>query len=98
MGASIKPPHLYLITELCSRGSLHDVLRVYKVAVPKKRRKQMLIDAALGMLYLHSENIIHRYVVSLRNFRCMLKSDVITFLALQGSQDPELISDRVMAS
>jgi serine/threonine protein kinase len=62
LGASIKPPHLNLITELCTRGSLHDVLRTFKVAVPKKRKKQMLVDAALGMLYLHSENIIHRYV------------------------------------
>jgi serine/threonine protein kinase len=61
LSASIKPPHVYIITELCSKGSLYDVLmNTAPQGITGKMRKQFALDAALGMLYLHSESIIHR--------------------------------------
>jgi len=56
----MKQPHLYLVTELCGRGSLFDVIHTPDFELTPERRKSMLVDAALGMMYLHSEDIIHR--------------------------------------
>lgn len=61
LAASIKPPHVYIITELCAKGSLYDVLQAAGPnTISGKMRKQFALDAALGMLYLHSEQLIHR--------------------------------------
>lgn len=61
LAASIKPPHVYIITELCAKGSLYDVLQsAVPTTISGKTRKQFALDAALGMLYLHSEQLIHR--------------------------------------
>eukprot|EP01122_Echinamoeba_exundans_P017348 TRINITY_DN911_c2_g1_i6.p1 TRINITY_DN911_c2_g1~~TRINITY_DN911_c2_g1_i6.p1 ORF type:complete len:395 (-),score=52.10 TRINITY_DN911_c2_g1_i6:10-1194(-) len=61
LSASIKPPHVYIITELCSKGSLYEVLmNAAPQSITGKMRKQFALDAALGMLYLHSESLIHR--------------------------------------
>ena len=61
LGASVSPPYLYLITEYCSQGSLHDVLHgMKKRALERAEKRAMLIDAALGIMYLHGKGIVHR--------------------------------------
>ncbi|KAI3427342.1 hypothetical protein D9Q98_010259 [Chlorella vulgaris] len=66
MGTCLAPP--CLITEYCSRGSLADCLREARrhpaaaAELPWHRRLAMALDAAKGMLYLHSYQppIVHR--------------------------------------
>jgi serine/threonine protein kinase len=66
LGVCPDPP--CVVTEYCSRGSLYDVLREAKEnqmvarSLTWYRRVSMMLDAAKGMLYLHSHKptIIHR--------------------------------------
>lgn len=66
MGLCPEPP--CVVTEYCSRGSLYDVLQAAKTdpslarQLDWSRRLGLALDAAKGMLYLHSHKppIIHR--------------------------------------
>lgn len=73
MGATTSPPHLYIISEYCERGTLQQIIRYFLNSVLTKNRNKeiklgiikrvkMLLDAAKGMLYLHSFEppILHR--------------------------------------
>lgn len=73
MGASLRPPHFAIITELVTRGSLWDNLRrgLFPVAAPDQpfwpawAIQKVLTGTARGLLYLHSActhkpPIIHR--------------------------------------
>lgn len=64
LGASVNAPYLYLITEYCSQGSLYDVLHGTKTGKKsltlKSQKCAALIDAALGIKYLHGKGIVHR--------------------------------------
>ena len=57
---SIATGELYLVTELMQNGSLFDLLDKKQRNLPWSLRLQLLIDAAQGMAYLHSRNLIHR--------------------------------------
>ena len=66
VGISTSPPAI--ITELCDRGSLFDVLKAARRdPLPWRLRLRMAIEAAQGMHYLHSSSppIIHRDLKSL---------------------------------
>ena len=63
MGYCIAPPAI--ITKLCGRGSLTDVLKAakcYPASLPWPMRLRMAIDAAAGLHHLHSQSppILHR--------------------------------------
>ena len=63
MGFCAAPPAI--VTELCARGSLTDVLKAATrnpATLPWPRRLRMAIDAATGMHHLHSQvpPIVHR--------------------------------------
>ena len=63
MGLCTAPPAI--VTELCARGSLTDVLKAAKrdpASLPWPRRLQMAIGAAAGMHHLHNQSppIVHR--------------------------------------
>lgn len=61
LGASVSSPYLYLITEYCSQGSLYDVLHGENARhFDRKQKCDALIDAALGIMYLHGKGIVHR--------------------------------------
>jgi ABC-type phosphate transport system substrate-binding protein len=61
LGASVSPPYLYLITEYCTQGSLWDVLHGdRKRNLSRSQKRAILIDAALGIMYLHGKGIVHR--------------------------------------
>ena len=51
---------LYLVTELLHRGSIRDVLNTKGKNLNWDIRLKLLCDAAKGMAYLHSRNVIHR--------------------------------------
>jgi serine/threonine protein kinase len=63
MGFCAAPPAI--VTELCARGSLTDVLKAAgrdPASLPWPQRLTMAIDAATGMRHLHSQAppIVHR--------------------------------------
>ena len=51
---------LYLVTELMQNGSLADLFMKKKYNMPWSLRLRLIQDAACGMAYLHSRNLIHR--------------------------------------
>ncbi|KAI7845286.1 hypothetical protein COHA_001129 [Chlorella ohadii] len=68
MGICTAPPAI--ITEYCSKGSLHDVLRVARASPNNRaqlgwlRRLNMALDGAKGMLYLHKRGMVHALLKS----------------------------------
>eukprot|EP01006_Ploeotia_vitrea_P040268 TRINITY_DN66418_c10_g1_i1.p1 TRINITY_DN66418_c10_g1~~TRINITY_DN66418_c10_g1_i1.p1 ORF type:complete len:1178 (+),score=714.93 TRINITY_DN66418_c10_g1_i1:110-3643(+) len=62
IGAVTEPSNLCIITEYCARGSLADLLLEESVQMDFQRKLQFALDAARGMLYLHTSNpvILHR--------------------------------------
>lgn len=74
LGTTIKPPHLYIITEYCERGNMKHIIRFLSetnllifsrnksIVLSLKKTVKLALDAAKGMLYLHSLKppILHR--------------------------------------
>ncbi|KAL2345179.1 hypothetical protein Fmac_006464 [Flemingia macrophylla] len=64
MGAVTQPPHLSIVTEYLSRGSLYRLLHKPGATemLDERRRLSMAYDVAKGMNYLHKRNppIVHR--------------------------------------
>lgn len=62
MGATVKPPHLYMVTEYCERGNLQSIIRDKRQKLSAKKTTRLALDAARGMLYLHKSTppILHR--------------------------------------
>lgn len=62
LGTSVKIPHLYLITEFCEKGNVQSALRDKSIKLTVTKTVEMALDAAKGMLYLHSSKppILHR--------------------------------------
>jgi len=69
MGVCLEYPHLCIVTELVSRGSLFGLLHDEDSALTWPRRVQIASDLARGMNYLHQfdtkDPIIHRDLKSL---------------------------------
>ncbi|GJQ14531.1 hypothetical protein GpartN1_g6322.t1 [Galdieria partita] len=60
MGACTRPPHLFIVTEFMSKGTLFDILHRYRVAVNWSLMKRMAMDVCRGMTYLHASKLLHR--------------------------------------
>jgi len=67
MGACTKPPRLCIVLEYCEMGSLWTLLHFSKKDLPWKYRKQIALDIAKGVNYLHSfpTPLLHRDLKSL---------------------------------
>ncbi|XP_057841092.1 serine/threonine-protein kinase STY8 isoform X1 [Cryptomeria japonica] len=60
IGACTKPPHICIITEYMSGGSLYDYLRRQEGPLQLPTLIKYAIDVSKGMEYLHENKIIHR--------------------------------------
>ncbi|KAK1406838.1 hypothetical protein QVD17_38446 [Tagetes erecta] len=60
IGACTKQPHLCIITEYMSGGSLYEYLHKNHNTVTLPQLVQFAIDVSRGMEYLHKNSIIHR--------------------------------------
>ncbi|CAN0518413.1 unnamed protein product, partial [Ectocarpus sp. 12 AP-2014] len=58
--ASTIPPHLCLVTELASRGSLWEYLHSTSEPLSHALQTAFLYDIARGMLFLHTKGVLHR--------------------------------------
>ena len=67
MGVSLEHPHLCILTELCSRGSLFDIIHDEHAALTWPKCLIIALDVAKGMTYLHAHSppILHRDLKSL---------------------------------
>ncbi|KAK8791996.1 hypothetical protein WA158_005373 [Blastocystis sp. Blastoise] len=62
LSACVTPPHLCLVSELASRGSLWDVLHTDAIPLSTRLKVQIALDIAYGMAYLHTRKpvLLHR--------------------------------------
>ncbi|GJD06453.1 Probable serine/threonine-protein kinase [Galdieria sulphuraria] len=60
MGACTRPPHLFIVTEFMSKGTLFDILHRYRVPMNWSLMKRMALDVCRGMTYLHASKLLHR--------------------------------------
>ena len=61
-GCSLTAQAIWIVSELCSHGSLRQVLDDVSVDLSVETRLRMAVDVAEGMLYLHTRDhpIVHR--------------------------------------
>ncbi|CAN0225727.1 unnamed protein product, partial [Ectocarpus sp. 13 AM-2016] len=61
-GCSLTSQAIWIVSELCPRGSLRQVLDDRGTPLTPRARLRVAVDVAEGMLYLHSreEPVIHR--------------------------------------
>lgn len=62
LGACLELPHLYLVTEWVSRGSLEMVMKDDSVNLSWPLIVRIATQIAHGLQYLHSKHIVHRDV------------------------------------
>jgi len=67
MGACTKPPKISIVLEYCEMGSLWTLLHFTKTELPWKLRKQIVLDIARSVNYLHCfpTPLLHRDLKSL---------------------------------
>lgn len=80
MGASTTPPNIFIVTEWCERGSLHDMLYDPTQPISAASRVNMALQTAQGMAYLHSRRrgIIHR---DLKSQNLLVSRDMVIKVA-----------------
>ncbi|KAK4800741.1 hypothetical protein SAY86_021228 [Trapa natans] len=60
VGACTKSPHMFIVTEYMSEGSLYDYIRMHHESLKLSQLLKFALDISKGMQYLHHNNIIHR--------------------------------------
>ena len=67
IGLAHKDGKIYLLTKLCSHGSLHDYFIKTKTSSTYSRMNKIILQMCIGLNYLHLNQVIHRDVAC-RNF------------------------------
>ena len=63
IGVSLDESPIYLVTEYMAKGSLVDYLRSRgRAVVTKQNQLDFARDICKGMVYLESQNFVHRYI------------------------------------
>ena len=77
-GFSLDPPFLYVVMEMCTRGSLTDVLGSNELSY--LQRLQMARDVMAAMAHIHELSFLHRDMKSLNCFVTDLNGDTVVRL------------------
>ncbi|XP_063236089.1 atrial natriuretic peptide receptor 1-like [Bacillus rossius redtenbacheri] len=72
LGACVDPPHCYLLTEYCPKGSLQDILENDQFKLDWMFRYSLMHDITKGMSYLHGSDV--RSHGSLKSSNCVVDS------------------------
>jgi serine/threonine protein kinase len=64
IGLSSKGHTMCIVTQFYSNGSLHDAIIVRKMLFAPRTKLRMLREAALGVIHLHKESVIHRDIAA----------------------------------
>merc|ERR1712087_1029175 len=51
---------IWIAMELCEGGSVLDVMKILKAPLTEKQCQCVLLHCLRGLVYLHSESVIHR--------------------------------------
>lgn len=73
IGIVVDPPHICIVMDFCSNGSLFDYLVTRNSPVSHVQLVRMMRDAASGIAHLHHEGVLHRDIAT-RN--CLVKDDL----------------------
>ena len=71
----MNPPCIYVVMELCTRGSLRDVLT--KERPPLLERLEMAHDAVRAVACMHETGFLHRDIKSLNCFLVPVRDDSV---------------------
>ena len=73
---AVKAPYAYIVLEFCQRGSLYDMyLKGRKTKPSWLQCTKMMLESAMGVNYLHSQNVVHR---DLKSPNLMVATDYTT--------------------
>lgn len=64
IGLSCHGHTMCIVTQFYSNGSLHDAIIVRKMLFAPRTKLRMLREAALGVIHLHKESVIHRDIAA----------------------------------
>jgi serine/threonine protein kinase len=64
IGLSCQGHTMCIVTQFYSNGSLHDAIIVRKMLFAPRTKLRMLREAALGVIHLHKESVIHRDIAA----------------------------------
>eukprot|EP01102_Stenamoeba_stenopodia_P012134 TRINITY_DN3792_c0_g1_i2.p1 TRINITY_DN3792_c0_g1~~TRINITY_DN3792_c0_g1_i2.p1 ORF type:complete len:732 (-),score=135.02 TRINITY_DN3792_c0_g1_i2:82-2277(-) len=97
MGACTEPPNACIVTEYMPQGSLYDVLHNDSIPLDWKLIKNMAMDAARGMDYLHSSTppVLHRDFKSLNLLVDQKWNLKVADFGLTGFKDTNKNNDRI---
>ncbi|XP_065186745.1 ankyrin-3-like [Sycon ciliatum] len=78
IGYVTEPGFYAIVTDLLERGSLYEILHNRSIDLGWTKRLKMMLDAALGMEYLHSCRMLHR---DLKSMNLLVSADWVVKVA-----------------
>ena len=71
----MKPPYIYVVMELCTKGCLLDMLT--KENLPLRKRLQYAHDFTRSIAHVHSIGFVHRDIKSLNCFMTIAEGRLV---------------------